>query len=278
METRVKNLAANNVDPETEYLYRYVRSETEGFGAHYHDYYEIFLTLSDGLTHTVNGVKTKLADGELVFVRDFDYHLYACKKPSSFVNIAFSAATFDSLTGYLGEGFPCEKLLAAKMPPTVMLESNDKKRLLDEFSELNTVNFNDKQMLKTRFRILLTDIFARYFMNINTSEMNNIPYWLERCCEKMKQPQNFICGTERMFDLSQKSREHTTRSLQKYYGMSPSEYVNKLRINYAANLLSNSNLSVTDICYECGFGNMSWFYELFRDKYGMTPRQFRADN
>ena len=72
METRVKNLAANNVDPETEYLYRYVRSETEGFGAHYHDYYEIFLTLSDGLTHTVNGVKTKLSDGELVFVRDFD--------------------------------------------------------------------------------------------------------------------------------------------------------------------------------------------------------------
>ncbi len=278
METRVKNLAADHVDAQTEYLYRYVRSETESFGAHYHDYYEIFLTLSDGLTHTVNGVKTKLANGELVFVRDFDYHLYSCKKPSSFVNIAFSTATFDCMANYLGDGFPRDKLLVAKMPPSVMLESNDKNRLLADFSELNTVNFDDKKMLKTRFRILLTDIFARYFMNIRTDETNGTPYWLERCCEKMKQPQNFICGTEKMFELSQKSREHTTRSLQKHYGLSPSEYVNKLRINYAANLLINSNLSVTDICYECGFGNMSWFYELFRAEYGMTPRQFRTDN
>ena len=93
--------------------------------------------------------------------------------------------------------------------------------------------------------------------------------------EKMKNPANFIAGTERMYEIAGKSREHLCRSLKTYYNITPSELISDLRLEYSVNLLLTSNLSVADICYECGFGNMSWFYRCFSEKYGTTPVKYR---
>ncbi len=78
-----------------------------------------------------------------------------------------------------------------------------------------------------------------------------------------------------MVELSGKSREHLARSLKKYYGQSTTEFINDLRLNYAANMLLGSTMPIVDLCYECGFQNISWFYIVFRKKYGVTPRQYR---
>ena len=63
--------------------------------------------------------------------------------------------------------------------------------------------------------------------------------------------------------------------MRQYYDTTPTEYVTGLRLGYAANLLLISNLKVTDICYECGFENLSWFYKVFAGKYGLTPAEYR---
>lgn len=65
------------------------------------------------------------------------------------------------------------------------------------------------------------------------------------------------------------------RSLRQYYHISPTELVSELRLEHAAKLLLISNLNVTDICYECGFENLSWFYKSFAQKYGVTPAEYR---
>lgn len=44
---------------------------------------------------------------------------------------------------------------------------------------------------------------------------------------------------------------------------------------YSANMLITTNLSITDLCYECGFENASWFYSSFKKKYVLTPKEFR---
>ena len=40
-------------------------------------------------------------------------------------------------------------------------------------------------------------------------------------------------------------------------------------------MIINSNLSVSDICYDSGFSNLSWFYSEFKKHSGMTPGEFR---
>ena len=78
--------------------------------------------------------------------------------------------------------------------------------------------------------------------------------------------------------LSGKTREHISRMMKRHYNTNVRYFVTNLRLEYCVNLLTHSNLSVTDICYECGFENVSWFYKVFEKMYGLTPSEFRKKN
>ncbi len=55
------------------------------------------------------------------------------------------------------------------------------------------------------------------------------------------------------------------------------QIVNELRIGHAKKLLQNENLSVNDICYECGYNNPTNFYKFFKKISGRTPLEFRRE-
>ena len=53
------------------------------------------------------------------------------------------------------------------------------------------------------------------------------------------------------------------------------EIVTEFRINHACQLLRNSKKSVNEICFECGFGNISYFNKTFKTTTKFTPLQYR---
>ena len=91
----------------------------------------------------------------------------------------------------------------------------------------------------------------------------------------MKMRENFSLGISKMIELSEKTPEHLSRSTKKYLGMTPSEYINNLRLNFAANQLLTTSNSVLDICFDCGFENTVYFHKKFKERFGMSPGQFR---
>jgi len=50
------------------------------------------------------------------------------------------------------------------------------------------------------------------------------------------------------------------------------------RLNQASVLLLNTRLSVTDISIAVGYDNTSYFHRIFRNYYGMSPKEYRAIN
>lgn len=52
-------------------------------------------------------------------------------------------------------------------------------------------------------------------------------------------------------------------------------YVNNLRVAKACELLANTQLSASEICYDCGFNNKSNFIRIFTKRKGMTPIEYR---
>lgn len=56
---------------------------------------------------------------------------------------------------------------------------------------------------------------------------------------------------------------------------SPIEYLNTYRIEQASRMLINSNKSVTEIAYSCGFNDLSYFIKTFKVYKGITPAKFR---
>ena len=63
-------------------------------------------------------------------------------------------------------------------------------------------------------------------------------------------------------------RQRTDRTL--------SEYIVDIRLGYAARMLVDSSKNISEICYECGFNNLSNFNRSFKTRKGLTPREFRA--
>ena len=274
--------AAKYIDSESQCFYKYISGKSDIFCLHCHEYYEIFLTTKGTVAHYINDRLIYLPEGSLVFIRPEDRHSYLYETEQSrrteYVNLAFSRETAEQLFNYLSDGFPSEALLASPMPPQCLLSPHEKKRLLLKIGELNVVKWNDKKQLKMHMRELLAEIFTSHFSHFSAYKQSDIPQWLMFLSEEMKKPENFIAGTDKMVELCGKSKEHLSRNIKKHFGVTLSEYINNLRINYAANLLLNTNMPVLDICFECGFQNMSWFYSVFEKKFGISPGGFKKNN
>ena len=71
------------------------------------------------------------------------------------------------------------------------------------------------------------------------------------------------------------SEREVTRSFRKDLNQTPIEYLISYRLNEAKRLLAESDLPITEICYQCGFSDSAYFGKVFRKTYGMTPSAYR---
>jgi len=71
------------------------------------------------------------------------------------------------------------------------------------------------------------------------------------------------------------SRFHFHRLFTRIYQKTPHRYLTQRRIEHAEQLLTDKNLSVTEICNAVGFESMGSFSGLFKKETGVGPSQFR---
>ena len=62
---------------------------------------------------------------------------------------------------------------------------------------------------------------------------------------------------------------HTSRNL--------SDYIIDIRLGYASRMLVDTVQSISEICYDCGFNNLSNFNRIFKKKKGCSPSDFREN-
>ena len=62
---------------------------------------------------------------------------------------------------------------------------------------------------------------------------------------------------------------HTSRNL--------SDYIIDIRLGYASRMLVDTVKSISEICYDCGFNNLSNFNRIFKKKKGCSPSDFREN-
>jgi AraC-like DNA-binding protein len=65
------------------------------------------------------------------------------------------------------------------------------------------------------------------------------------------------------------------RTFRKLFGRSPLQFILNVRLQAAADLLTDSSLSVTEIALECGFNEPNYFTRQFRQHIGISPSEYR---
>lgn len=76
-------------------------------------------------------------------------------------------------------------------------------------------------------------------------------------------------------DLTHINKFYLAHSFTECIGQSPISYLTERRLAACKELLSSSNLSVTQIATSAGFSSQSYFSQIFNKKVGMSPRQYR---
>lgn len=83
-------------------------------------------------------------------------------------------------------------------------------------------------------------------------------------------------GVEEMATAAGLSRHHFTRLFHRQFGLPPLEYLTRLRLRRAVQLILENNLNLGGVARAVGFTDGKYLGKLFRRRTGMTPSEFRA--
>lgn len=239
---------------------------------HTHDYFELLLVESGEAHHWINGTEQFLSQGALVFVRPDDTHrLHAgAGATCRLLNIMFRCETAEHLAArYAPEVSERYFWSTEPLPASFLLTGKRLTQAMDMTLELQngpkTLGRLEQHLLMMMTRIL----------DVPETVSINLPTWLVTACEQARSPEVFRDGAAGFVRVAGRGHEHVCRKTKEYLGVTPSTFVNRIRMEHAAQLLADEDISVNDVADACGIENMSHFYRVFRQHYGVTPKAYR---
>jgi AraC-like DNA-binding protein len=131
-------------------------------------------------------------------------------------------------------------------------------------------------LLKLKLKELIASIvlspanptLSSYLRMLASSDVPSLPAIMEEnCCHNL--------SLEAFAKLCHRSLSAFKREFSQHYGVAPGRWLLERRLERSAQLLATTNMSVTDIVFECGFEQPSHFCRAFKARYGRTPTEYR---
>lgn len=234
---------------------RVIRRVTDTYPLHSHDYFEIELFIEGNGVSTLNSEEYKISRGSLCILTPADFHDILLDGPNMTWNISFD----ESVPGPA----MLEKLFSLKRHFTIVDENTLKQldlvsHLISEETNLDCIRYLLSYLLDKSG--LLDDLseadtpINRALLYMQTYFRND-PSLSETAAHVGLSPSYFGA----LF--------HSTT------GETYISYLNKCKINCAMRLL-DSGKTVTETCFDSGFGSLSGFRYIFKQKTGMTPTEY----
>jgi len=239
---------------------------------HRHDYFEVFLIERGAARHWINERVERLEQGSFVFIRPHDAHaLQAIDRQSCrIINVIFAVETADHLKARYGGTFENRFFWkTGPEPDSYRLQGPRMERAVNTALELQT----------SERSLVLIEGYLLYIMtrviDHRATASDQAPAWLAAACQAARQSDVFRKGAAGLVEVSGRGHEHVARKTKQHFGLSPTAYVNRIRMEHAAMVLGGSDMTIADVAADCGLDNLSHFYRLFRDHYGTTPHAYR---
>jgi AraC family cel operon transcriptional repressor len=268
--------SASIIDTTTEGHYAFLPFANQiSTRLHHHDFFEIFLVADGQIEHHINGIDERLTRGTLVFIRPQDTHCFRQYTGDEcvLINLAFLERTFDALVTFLS--INPDQLRTPTQPPTARLDGPARRALQGELQGWGRNAYGDKDQARQRLRALLATVISHHFVGDAVKEAAPLPSWIQELVREMQKPENFVEGRDALLRLANRTPAYVGRSMKAYLSVTPSQFINDLRLDYATDLLLQTDRSPTEIAFDVGFNNLSHFYHLFKERWGSSPNQYR---
>lgn len=222
-------------------------------------------------------------DGEFldIFTASYD-ELYSIKwnrtSPYERIAIYFDLDTFDSV--FSGDEYAkrayLEFLDHRKHPNLLRLSDENKEKLSSFINEYDTVLGNEDMATTFKVFSITVRLFEFMFKVINSETFLKDEVKINDLTKKATRYINdnfkYISSINNIAAFLHVSPVYLTRRFSSDMGMSPKDYLMDKKLQHSRNLLK-LGANVTEAAIESGFSNTSYFIQLYKKKYGVTPKK-----
>lgn len=246
----------------------------EVYPKHKHMRLEINYVKKGGFSCTIDGERIHFYQGEMLILfpnveHDFEAHAQGCV----LMQLEFMPDVFDRYEEFIDREKSTRILsLGEKCKYLKLINRNEITSSVQAIlNELSSDGPNRYLMIVMYYGILLLYIYRR--INEDLIEGCNDPMMHKAVAfikENYASPQTSVATLVEQLEISERNLR---RMFQKYVGLSPNKYINKIRIEQATALLCDchSQRSIKEICYMCGFSSPHYFSKIYKQFTGHIP-------
>lgn len=260
-----KNVMPNLIQTEDCRNFRGISVETHdivSYSPHRHAFYEFDYIKKGNAEVSQNGVTHRISAGQLVFSSPVDLHSYKSLdgEPISFVTLHFTDLNLP------------ENLTLSSHPASVINCDEELKSafflLKKEFE--SSVDGYSYQLLRN----LLERTIILFLRRAKCVQELPIPEEISYAISYVSNHFRSHISLSKISTLCGYSESYFCRKFKEYLGMTFNDYLTKTRLSYAKNLILSQKISITELCYECGFTSTRNFSRAFFNEYGCSPSEF----
>lgn len=255
------------------------------FPKHTHNYIEVIYMCQGSTTHIINGRKVVLEEGDLLFLnQNAVQEIFPAGKDDIAVNFIVLPEFLDTAFAMMGaeENQLREFLLGALSgrdgeTPWMYFHVSDILPVQNLVENLVWTIFYDSSNKRSSTQITMGLLFLQLLDYMDKMETGGSKYDTEITVAVL----NYVNEHYRNGTLSELAAQTgndvywLSREIRRRMGKTYKELLREKRMQQAAYLLAASRLPVTDIIESVGYDNTSYFYRKFREKYGMSPKEYR---
>jgi len=140
------------------------------------------------------------------------------------------------------------------------------------------IGLKSKMINKDRFHSLMTELEKTvdiYFDNLKIKGLLTPREDLNKVIQHIHKNLSDSLHRDDLAKLMGVNRSYLSKLFKQMTGKNLTEYILGKRIERARELLLNTQFTVENICFQCGFDNLSYFYRTFKKKTGKTPGEIQ---
>ncbi|WAM33356.1 AraC family transcriptional regulator [Caldicellulosiruptor morganii] len=245
---------------------------------HWHDEFEIVYLEKGSASFSIDGQEYILSPRQFLFISCGSIHsgkAIDCPEAYAIVfnlNMLCSQEPDICKTKYIK---PVEerKVLVPNLIEDTFLEM----LIFDLIKTWKEKNYGYELYIKSNLFLIFYHLFNKGYVvesSINR-EFNSKLEKIKAALDYINSNYSDSLSIEKLSKITSLSKYYFCRLFKEITSLTPIDYINKLRIEKAIELLKNTNLSISEIAFEVGFNNVSYFIKIFKEYVGITPLQYK---
>ena len=266
-----------------------IRTHTRfiAFPRHRHDFIEMMYVCKGSCTHIIDGQEITVQAGEFLLLNQYSWHeIKKAEKDDISVNFVIRPEFFDKPYTMLGfnniitdflinvmrKNSSQGEFLYFQVADAVPVQNLIENMVWTIFYDISNKRSSNQITMGLLFLQLLNymDKMEAGGRKFDTEIMANVYRYIE---DHFKEGTLSELAVEMKVDVYWLSRE-----IKKKSGKTYKELLQEKRMQQAVYLLINSRIAVSDIIEAVGYDNTSYFYRKFKERYGISPKEYRIEN